>query len=82
MPKVSRSLYRWLPLLVVAAVVALVVVPLQSQEKKAAAPPPSSYDQVSPVLLGQETFKSMLEKDQAGQGQGHGAAEEAPGRAL
>jgi cytochrome c peroxidase len=26
-------------------------------------PPPSSYDQVSPVLLGQETFEKMMEKD-------------------
>lgn len=60
----KQPLYRWLPLLVVGGVIALVVVPLQSQEKKAA-PPPNSYDQVSPVLLGQETFKSMLEKDQA-----------------
>jgi cytochrome c peroxidase len=65
MPQVCKPpLYRWLPVLIVAAVVAFVVVPLQSQEKKAA-PPPSSFDQVSPVLLGQETFKSMLEKDQA-----------------
>lgn len=66
MPQVCKpSLYRWLPVLIVAAVVAFVVVPLQSQEKKPAAPPASSFDQVSPVLLGQETFKSMLEKDQA-----------------
>lgn len=69
MPKLSRPpLYRWLPVLVGAGVIALVVVPLQSQEKpkdKTAGPAPTSYDQVSPVLLGKESFRTMLEKDQA-----------------
>ena len=29
-------------------------------------PPPSSYDQVTPVLLGQQTFQDMMAKDKAG----------------
>src|SRR5262249_5137251 len=33
------------------------------------APPPSSYDQVSPVLLGQETFQAMRAKDKAAKDQ-------------
>ena len=36
---------------------------IRSQSGKAA--PPSSYDQISPVLLGQQTFAGMMAKDKA-----------------
>jgi cytochrome c peroxidase len=59
---------RWLPWLVVGALVLYVASPSFTrarQEGKGKAPPPSSYDQVSPVLLGQESFASMMSKDKA-----------------
>ena len=43
---------------------------------------PSSYDQVSPVLLGKEIVPGDDGQGQGRQGSGHGPAEEAPGRAL
>jgi cytochrome c peroxidase len=59
---------RWLPWLVVGALVLYVASPSFTrarQEGKGKAPPPSSYDQVTPVLLGQESFASMMSKDKA-----------------
>jgi cytochrome c peroxidase len=63
---------RWLPRAAVGAVLLCLVSPavLRSekprgdQEKKA--PPASSYDQVSPVLLGKESFEKMFADDKAG----------------
>src|SRR5579883_1778353 len=63
---------RWLPRAAVCAVLLCLGSPalLRSekprgdQDKKS--PPPSSYDQVSPVLLGQETFQKMMADDKAG----------------
>ncbi|HEY7309079.1 MAG TPA: cytochrome B6 [Gemmataceae bacterium] len=63
---------RWLPWLVVCFVCLCLASPSLTQPKRGDAPknaaPPSSssYDQVSPVLLGQETFKAMMAKDKAG----------------
>ncbi len=63
---------RWLPWLAVCAALLYLVSPSLTQPKRAAnkdtpdkGPPPSSYDQVSPVLLGQETFQAMMTKDKA-----------------
>src|SRR5262249_7447291 len=65
----TKSLYRWLPFLGLAIVIAFIVAPAQTQEKapkgKEAGPQPSSYDQVSPVLLGQESFNQMMARDKA-----------------
>src|SRR5437868_2968648 len=36
-----------------------------ADKDKAPAPPASSYDQISPVLLGQQTFADMRAKDMA-----------------
>jgi len=63
-----------LPWLIVAAVPFFWVSPSLSQQPSASdksasgateAPPKSSYDQVSPVLLGDETFAGMMAKDKA-----------------
>ena len=64
---------RWLPWLVVCFVCLCLASPSLTQPKRggdapknAAPPSASSYDQVTPVLLGQETFKAMMAKDKAG----------------
>jgi len=65
----KNRLHIWMPWLALAVGSLVFVVPslLTSQpkepEKKDA--PSSSYDQVSPVLLGQESFASMMAKDKA-----------------
>jgi cytochrome c peroxidase len=73
MPFVTRErVRRWLPRAAVCAVLLCLISPavLRSekpggdQDKKS--PPPSSYDQVSPVLLGKESFEKMLADDKAG----------------
>ncbi len=59
------------PLLIVAVVLMSVVVPCLTarysiaQEGEAQDAGPSSYDQLAPVLLGKETFKTMLTRDKA-----------------
>jgi cytochrome c peroxidase len=63
-------LWRALPWLAVATLAVFLVVPslTRSQVKDGEKPkeaPSSSYDQISPVLLGQESFQKMLEKDKA-----------------
>jgi cytochrome c peroxidase len=37
----------------------------KDQPDREKGPPPTSYDQVSPVLLGQQSFQQMMEKDKA-----------------
>jgi cytochrome c peroxidase len=67
----KRRSYRWLAWLIVPAAALLLGPPSATRsqpravEPKPDAPPASSYDQVSPVLLGQETFQAMLAKDKA-----------------
>jgi cytochrome c peroxidase len=65
---------RWLPGIAVCAVVCALMLgavgPLLTQPPKdkgdrEKGPLPTSYDQVSPVLLGQESFHAMLVKDKA-----------------
>ncbi len=65
---------RWLPGLAVLAAVGFLAAgwlapprPASGQDKaeKAKEPVKSSYDQVSPVLLGLETFQAMMAKDKA-----------------
>jgi cytochrome c peroxidase len=67
-------LLRWLPWLAVCAVVLYLAGPsLTRQDKgkdkdqpdRATGPLKTSYDQVSPVLLGEETFQAMMAKDKA-----------------
>jgi cytochrome c peroxidase len=67
---------RWLPWLAVCAVCLYLATPSLTQSKRednaakpaAAQPgtPDSSYDQVTPALLGQVTFADMMAKDKAG----------------
>jgi cytochrome c peroxidase len=69
---VRQRVWRWLPWVAVCAALLYFVSPSLTQPKdKDQSPadknpaPASSYDQVSPVLLGQETFEKMLAKDKA-----------------
>ncbi len=64
----SRSIRRRLPWAAVGFALLYLVAPSRTQPPAdgKAAPPVSSYDQVSPVLLGQETFAAMKKKDEAG----------------
>jgi cytochrome c peroxidase len=75
----SQAAWRWVPWLAVCAVLLYLAGPSLTrqqpgQEKQSApdrdkVPPPSSYDQVSPVLLGQQTFEAMRAKDKADKAQ-------------
>jgi cytochrome c peroxidase len=68
---------RWLPLLAIPAALLFGVTPLltparfaagQAEEPKGSdkgSPDKSSYDQVTPVLLGQKSFQAMMTKDKA-----------------
>jgi cytochrome c peroxidase len=47
-----------------AGLVCLLIPPM-SHSQTGKAPPPSSYDQVSPVLLGQKSFAAMMAQDKA-----------------
>src|SRR5262245_33031443 len=63
-----RSVGRWLPWLAVCAVVLYLASPSFTRQRrdvkeKDAPPASSSYDQISPVLLGQESYESMRAKD-------------------
>ena len=67
----SRGL-RWLPWLAVCAFTLWITAPSLTQrpggkgkEGPVKGPAPTSYDQISPVLLGLETFSSMMAKDKA-----------------
>src|SRR5438874_7569334 len=70
----NRPWTRWLPCLGVAALLLYLVSPLLTQAPRAAdgdkakGPPPSSYDQVTPVLLGQQSYQEMKAKDEADKG--------------
>src|ERR1700694_3108321 len=63
---------RWLPWIAVCLVALYLARPSLTQPEspapkdKPAGPRQSSYDQVSPVILGQETFEQMMAKDKAG----------------
>jgi len=63
-------LLRWAPAVAALAVAVYLITPslTQSQTKKAPKQtgPVSSYDQISPVLLGQQSFEDMMAKDKAG----------------
>src|SRR5437764_106980 len=62
---------RWLAGLTLLAALGYMAAPplLQSQpekdKQKAPSAPTTSYDQISPVLLGQESYKNMMAKDKA-----------------
>jgi hypothetical protein len=57
----------WMRWLVLGSIFILAVGSLWSQSKPVSVPgdPKSSYDQITPVLLGQETFEGMMAKDKA-----------------
>jgi cytochrome c peroxidase len=68
----KQRVWRWLPWLAVCAVVLYCVSPSLTRQKDKEPPPnekppapTSSYDQVSPVLLGQETYAKMVADDKA-----------------
>jgi len=71
----NPSAWRWLPWLAVCAVLLYLAGPSLTRQQPGRpkqnapdpekGPPPTSYDQVSPVLLGQETFQAMQAKDKA-----------------
>jgi cytochrome c peroxidase len=63
---VANILSRLGPWLFVAAVVLYLGSPSLTQPAKAPAPSASSYDQISPVILGKQTFEDMMAKDKAG----------------
>ncbi len=72
---------RWVPWLIAAGALCILVGPLFTQSRapegqakpggtapggdRAKGPLKTSYDQVSPVLLGEETFQAMMTKDKA-----------------
>jgi cytochrome c peroxidase len=68
-----KTVWRWLSGTAACAALLWLAVPaLRSEDPKGdnapdrdKGPLPTSYDQVSPVLLGQESFKRMMEKDVA-----------------
>lgn len=66
---VSRSIGRGLPFIAVGVVVLYLVAPSRTQPPDVPKPAPedskSSYDQIAPVLLGKETFQSVLTRDKA-----------------
>jgi cytochrome c peroxidase len=71
---VRVRVWRWLPAAAVCALGLYLFSPAlqrsegrngDGQADQGKGPPPSSYDQVSPVLLGQVTFEQMLAKDKA-----------------
>ena len=66
---VSRSIGRGLPFMAVGVVVLSLVAPSRTQPPAEPGPPPgdakSSYDQIAPVLLGKETFQTVLARDKA-----------------
>jgi cytochrome c peroxidase len=71
----SPSVWRWLPWLAVCAVLLYLAGPSLTRQQPARpkqdapdrekAPLPTSYDQVSPVLLGQQSFETMMAQDRA-----------------
>jgi cytochrome c peroxidase len=62
-----RRIGRWLAGLAVSAVLASLLLPspARSQTKPGGDATPSSYDQITPVLLGKESFQAMMAKDKA-----------------
>jgi cytochrome c peroxidase len=71
----KANVARWLPWLAVCALVLYLAGPTLTRQNpgggkgdepdRTKGPPKTSYDQVSPVLLGQETFQAMMAKDKA-----------------
>src|SRR5947209_16687841 len=71
----TQRIGTWLPWLAVAALLLYLASPSPTQQRPGGAAPqrpdvekgplPSSYDQVSKVLLGLETFQQMMAKDKA-----------------
>jgi cytochrome c peroxidase len=67
----NRRNWRWLFLAVVLALLFYIALPTitrsqtQSEQNKSKEQAPSSYDQISPSLLGKETFQAVMAKDKA-----------------
>ena len=78
-PWTFSRLSRWLPWMVGSAVLLYLVTPSLTKSKapgekektkpavhkEEAAPYPTSYDQISPILLGQDTFADVMARDKA-----------------
>jgi len=65
----KKRILRLLPWLALGGFIALAAGEVWSQSRTNNTPPPdskSSYDQISPVLLGQDSFEAMMAKDKAG----------------
>ena len=83
-----RRGWHWLTGLAVPAVVAALVLPspTRSQPSGEGDKPKdtavSSYDQITPVLLGQETFQAVMAKDKADKAAVMARQKQAPGGAL
>src|SRR2546421_404241 len=70
-----QGVLRWFPWLAVCGMALYIAGPSWTESKRPArskdrpdvvkGPLPSSYDQVTPVLLGQQSFQAMLKKDRA-----------------
>jgi cytochrome c peroxidase len=64
-------IHRWLPWLTAATMIACFTAPAliwsqpRTKEKEAKGPVPSSYDQIGPALVGQDTFDAMRARDKA-----------------
>jgi cytochrome c peroxidase len=56
---------NWGRLLAIVAVAGLLFGVAHADKDKDGGPPKSSYDQVTPVLLGEQTFQAMMAKDKA-----------------
>ncbi|HZY86101.1 MAG TPA: hypothetical protein VFE78_14805, partial [Gemmataceae bacterium] len=71
----SQAAWRWVPWVAVCAVLLYLAGPSLTRQRPAEGkrdapaaekgPLPTSYDQVSPVLLGLQSFEAMLAKDKA-----------------
>ena len=66
---VNQGWVRWLPWAVMTVVLlgwaGTAMIHSKPPDKDKPAAPPSSYDQISPVLLGQQSFADMMAKDKA-----------------
>lgn len=65
----SQRMWRWLPWIGGCALLLYFVGPSLTQQKDKDAPTPAvgktSYDQISPVILGQQSFEKMMADDKA-----------------
>ena len=61
----TRTPYRTVAAVGFAALLMITLGWVHAQERKGSLPVASSYDQIAPVLLGKESFQSVMAKDKA-----------------